>query len=82
MKSLLLIGGLLGFGIGAGVSFLQAAPWSSTLWHGCVSAYLTALLARWWGQSWRKNLEEALNAPDEDIGLTLPKVNTPKTSKS
>jgi len=81
MKSLLLVGGLLGFGIGLGFSFMQADPWSSSLWHGCVSAYVTALLARWWGQSWRKSLEDALNEPEEDTGVALPKVNLPKTSK-
>ncbi|MDB6022588.1 MAG: hypothetical protein JWQ04_2445 [Pedosphaera sp.] len=60
MKSLLLIGGILGFGIGLLFSWAQASEWPACLWHACLAAYLTALLMRWWGTAWRKNLEAAL----------------------
>jgi hypothetical protein len=80
MKSLLLIGGLIGFSIGAGFSFIEACSSGSILLHGCVSAYVAALLARWWGLSWRKNLEEAMAADDLVSGSGF--VPTPKASKS
>ena len=61
MKSLMLIGGLLGFGIGLAFSWAESADWPACLWHGCLAAYLTALLMRWWGSAWRKSLEEAMH---------------------
>ena len=61
MKSLILIGGLLGFGIGFAFSWLQENAWPSTLWHACLSAYLTGLLFQWWGRAWLKGLHSAAN---------------------
>ena len=60
MKSLLLIGGLLGFVVGLAFSWVQRSPWPASFWHACVTAYLTGLLFRWWGRAWRKNLEQVL----------------------
>ena len=82
MKSLLLFGGLTGFGIGMGISFAQGASWPVCLWHGCVAAYVTALLARWWGQSWRKSLQEALDEVHDETPPALTKLNSPKISKT
>jgi hypothetical protein len=59
MKSLLLIGGLLGFGIGFAFSWMKENAWPSILWHACLSAYLTGLLMRWWGRAWIKGLSDA-----------------------
>jgi hypothetical protein len=61
MKSLLLIGGLLGFGIGFAFSWMRENAWPSTLWHACLSAYLTGLLLRWWGRAWFKSLNASIN---------------------
>jgi hypothetical protein len=61
MKALLLIGGLLGFGIGLIFSWAQESAWPSCLWHGCLAAYFGGLLLRWWGRAWRKNLAMALS---------------------
>lgn len=80
MKSLLLVGGLLGFAVGAGFSFMEADSGPSILLHGCVTAYVAALLARWWGRSWRKSLDEALTASDVVSGPSFPQT-TPKISK-
>jgi hypothetical protein len=60
MKALLLIGGILGFGIGLSFSWIQENAWPSTLWHACLGAYLASQLLRWWGSAWRRNLEMAL----------------------
>jgi hypothetical protein len=60
MKSLLLIGGLLGFGIGLLFSWAGESPWPASLWHACLAAYVTGVLLRWWGGAWRRSLEAAL----------------------
>ena len=57
MKLLLLIGGLVGFGIGLLFSWAQESSWPACFWHACIAAYLASLLMRWWGQAWRKSLE-------------------------
>jgi hypothetical protein len=61
MKALLLIGGIIGFGIGLSFSWIQESAWPSCLWHACLGAYLASLLLRWWGRAWRRNLEMALS---------------------
>jgi hypothetical protein len=61
MKALLLIGGILGFGIGLIFSWAQESAWPSCLWHACLAAYLAGLLLRWWGRAWRKNLGMVLS---------------------
>jgi hypothetical protein len=60
MKSLLLVGGLLGFGVGLLFSWAAESPWPTCFWHACVAAYFAGTLLRWWGGAWRKNLEAAL----------------------
>jgi hypothetical protein len=60
MRLLLLIGGLLGFGIGLVFSWAEGNPAPACLWHACLAAYLTALLMRWWGGAWRRNLADAM----------------------
>ena len=81
MKSLLLAGGLLGFGIGAGLSVVQADSLGSTFWHGCLAAYLMAVLLRWWGGAWRKSLQAALRQREEATP-PAPPVTLAKTSKT
>jgi hypothetical protein len=63
MKSLLLFGALLGFGIGLIFSWVQENSWPSCLWHACLAAYLASLLLRWWGRAWRSNLEKVFSEP-------------------
>jgi len=61
MKSLLIIGGLLGFCIGLLFSWAEQGSGPACLWHACLAAYVTAVLMRWWGAAWRKGLEESLH---------------------
>jgi hypothetical protein len=60
MKSLLLIGGALGFGTGLLFSWAQQSSWPSCLWHACLAAYITGQLMRWWGNAWMKQLKQSL----------------------
>jgi hypothetical protein len=81
MKSLLLIGGLLGFGIGLLFSWAGDSPWPACLWHASLAAYLTGVLLRWWGGAWRRNLEAALRER-QSLSSTLVSSPLPKASKS
>lgn len=58
MKSLMILGGLVGFGIGVSVGLLQHGNWSSILWHAAVAAYGAGWLMRWWGRVWLQGLKE------------------------
>jgi hypothetical protein len=60
MKLLLIIGGILGFGIGLLFSWAEQSSGATCIWHACLAAYLTAVLMRWWGAAWRKGLAESL----------------------
>jgi hypothetical protein len=82
MKSLLLVGGLLGFGIGMGCGIMQGDSVGSILWHGCLAAYVMAMLLAWWGRTWRKNHHEALHERENSTLPSLPAVTLPKASKT
>jgi hypothetical protein len=81
MKLLLLIGGILGFGIGLVFSWAQESSWPSCLWHGCLAAYLAGLMLRWWGRAWRRNLEMALS-DDQSQASSIDLSSISKASKS
>jgi hypothetical protein len=82
MKSLLLVGGLMGWGLGMGSSYIQGSAWPACLWHGCVAAYLCALLMRWWGRVWRKSLEQSVQERERAQDAIVPATNTPKVSRT
>jgi len=65
-----------------GFSLLQGDSWPVCLWHGGLTAYLTALLTRWWGRAWRKNLEQSVQERDDAADAILPSAPTPKASRS
>jgi len=66
-----------------GFSFVQGNSLSACLWHGCLAAYFTALLMRWWGRVWRKSLEQSLQERQEAENHILPAVTTtPKVSRT
>jgi hypothetical protein len=81
MKSFLLIGGLVGFGIGFAFSWVQENAWPSILFHACLGAYLGGFLLRWWGRAWLKGLESAIT--ERRTQLSAPRLtSTPKASKT
>jgi hypothetical protein len=81
MKSLLLIGGVLGFGAGMTISLMQEDSWPTCLWHGSVAAYGSAMLMRWWGRAWGRNLEQALLQREHSPKPLLP-TTTPAKPRS
>jgi hypothetical protein len=69
MKLIMVLGGAMGFGIGAAFSLAQGSSWSELVWRSSFAALLGGILLRWWGRLWltclRDSLEErqaALNA--------------------
>jgi hypothetical protein len=52
MKILMILGGLLGFLIGAGFGLAQTSAWPDALWRASVTAFAGGLLLRWWGRMW------------------------------
>lgn len=69
MKLIMVLGGAMGFGIGAAFSLAQGSSWPALVWRSAFAALLGGILLRWWGRLWltclRDSLEErqaALNA--------------------
>ncbi len=56
MKILMLLGGLLGFLIGAGFGLAQNSPWPDALWRASITAFAGGMMLRWWGRMWLKCL--------------------------
>jgi hypothetical protein len=59
MKLLLLLGGLLGFGIGLVFSRAQENSWPYCLFHASLGAYAGGWLMGWWGRAWQTSLKNA-----------------------
>ena len=60
MKFLVLIGGIIGFGIGILFGWAFESPYPSILWKSCMAAYVSGWLMKWWGSLWAKSLKKAL----------------------
>ncbi len=58
MKMLMILGGLLGFGIGISLGLARHSDWASILWRSALAAYGAGLLMRWWGGVWMRSLKE------------------------
>jgi hypothetical protein len=82
MKSLLLIGGFLGFAFGITFSLVQREALQACLWHGCVAAFSAGLLLPWWGRAWAKNLTDTTSEGQDASAPLLSPSTHPKTSKS
>jgi hypothetical protein len=52
MKKLMILGGLLGFLIGATLGIAQECEPATIVWRSSVAAAVTGLLFRWWGGLW------------------------------
>jgi hypothetical protein len=60
MKTLMLIGAMIGFSLGIALGFAGSAEWPTMLWHACAAAAVLGWLLRWWGQVWTRGLRDAL----------------------
>jgi hypothetical protein len=60
MKSMMILGAMAGFILGAGSSYAGDCASSTIFWHASVTALVGGWLARWWGQMWFTGLADAL----------------------
>jgi hypothetical protein len=57
----MMLGAIVGFLIGIGFGMAANSPWPATLWRSCAAALIAALLVRWWGRVWLRNLRDSLH---------------------
>ena len=60
MKTLMLIGAMIGFSLGIALGFTGRAEWPTMLWHACAAAAILGWLMRWWGHVWTRGLRASL----------------------
>ena len=62
MKKMMIMGGLLGFGIGVVTGFVKEVSWPALFLRACVTALISGLLFRWWARVWLAGLRDSLAA--------------------
>ena len=77
MKLMMMLGGLLGFGIGLVFSWAQGSPWPSVLWRASVAAFASGLLLRWWGRLWIHALQQAHREKQTALSVDSQPATTP-----
>jgi hypothetical protein len=78
MKTLMLIGAMIGFALGIALGFAGQAEWPTMLWHACAAAALLGWLMRWWGHVWTRGLQASLEQRHA-LEMAARQQNPPKT---
>jgi hypothetical protein len=60
MKSMMILGALTGFVLGAGSSLAGDCTGPTVFWHASVAALVGGILARWCGRIWLTGLADAV----------------------
>jgi hypothetical protein len=60
MKSMMILGAMIGFLLGAGSSLAGDCSGPTLFWHASVTALVGGLLARWCSRLWLTGLADAL----------------------
>ena len=60
MKSMMILGAIAGFILGAGSSMAGDCTGSTVFWHASMTALVGGILARWCGRIWLTGLADAL----------------------
>ena len=60
MKKMMIMGGLLGFGLGVVTGLVKEVAWPALFLRACVCALLAGWLFRWWGRVWIGGLKDSL----------------------
>ena len=66
MKSMMILGAMVGFILGAGSSMAGDCSSSTVFWHASVTALVGGLLARWCSRMWYLGLADALEQQRRD----------------
>lgn len=59
MKKMMIMGGLIGFGIGVVTGYVKEVAWPALFLRACVAALISGLLFRWWGRVWLSGLRDS-----------------------
>jgi hypothetical protein len=59
MKSLMILGALIGFSIGLLFGLADHGLWPAALWRASAAALIAGVMLRWWGRVWVKSLRDA-----------------------
>ncbi|HTD65788.1 MAG TPA: hypothetical protein VK846_04560 [Candidatus Limnocylindria bacterium] len=59
MKSLMILGGLIGLSIGLLFGLADSGQWPAALWRACAAALIGGVMLRWWGRVWVRSLRDA-----------------------
>ncbi len=62
MKTLMILGGMIGFLAGLGLGLVQTKVWADAFWRASVAALAGGLMLRWWGRMWLRCLIQAQEA--------------------
>ncbi len=79
MKLIMVLGGVMGFGIGATFSWAQGSSWPAFLWRSAFAALLGGILLRWWGRLWLTSLRDSLLERQAALKKTAPSTNPPNS---
>jgi hypothetical protein len=60
MKSLMILGALIGFAIGLLFGLADHGEWPAAIWRASAAALIAGVMLRWWGRVWVQSLREAL----------------------
>jgi hypothetical protein len=60
MKSMMILGALTGFVLGAASSLAGGCSGATVFWHASVAALVGGILARWCGRIWLTGLADAV----------------------
>jgi len=71
MKSLMILGAILGFILGAASSVAGDCTSATVFWHASVAALIGGCLARWCGRIWLAGLADALEQQRRARALAL-----------
>jgi hypothetical protein len=78
MKSMMILGAITGFVLGAGSSLAGDCAGSTIFWHASVTALVGGLLARWCSRIWLEGLADALEQQRRARAQAAEKKNTAK----
>ena len=78
MKSMMILGAILGFILGAGSSVAGDCTSATVFWHASVTALIGGCLARWCGRIWLTGLADALEQQRRARALASEKKTTAK----
>ncbi|HLP78645.1 MAG TPA: hypothetical protein VK327_17200 [Candidatus Paceibacterota bacterium] len=78
MKSLMILGSIIGFVIGTSFGLVAKSSWPTTLWRAGAAALVAFLLIRWWSRIWMNGLRDSLQQR-RYARSTSPGVNKPAT---